>query len=312
MLVLPKSFTFLFISFCLFFLVAPTLRSSAQPFLYHDSVMKKDLAAYQSKAIALVNATDTSKPSPHWPSIVPHLFWRNVRQNVLQPQSVNQGKSTNFCGYAAFTHILVSYRPDIYVATIIQLYTEGKAAFPKKKLHPDNRVKKAAGTLRNKGVLDANHADQLWFLTLADQFKGYLNWIDQSYKPGDENTLWAATNFSKFNRMLRVIGDYTLEAAGSDMLRPMRGNTLEYLQAKQQEGIVLLYLNSKFLHPTRFTLFKLRAPTHFVVLYEVFETPYGIEFKYWDYGLKTAQQLTPKRLRKIIFGISTIIPGHEK
>jgi hypothetical protein len=136
--------------------------------------------------------------------------------------------------------------------------------------------------------------------------------LDHRYQPGDENTLWAATNFSKFNRMLRVVGDYQLQAAGSDMLRPMKGNTLTYLQKKQQEGIVLLYLNSKYLHPTKFTLFKLRVPTHFVVLYEVFETPYGIEFKYWDYGLKTEQQLTPKRLRKIIFGISTIIAADEK
>lgn len=48
------------------------------------------------------------------------------------------------------------------------------------------------------------------------------------------------------------------------------------------------------------------------MLYEVFETPYGIEFKYWDYGLKTAQQLTSKRLYKIIFGVSTIIAADEK
>jgi len=43
-----------------------------------------------------------------------------------------------------------------------------------------------------------------------------------------------------------------------------------------------------------------------VVLYQIYKVGDLIEFKYWDYGMKTEQQITHKRLFKMIFGITSI------
>jgi len=279
------------------------------PFRYHDSSSLAAVYRRQEAALALLDSFDTLKPSPYWPNVHPALFLKNLRDNVTLPAIINQGKATNFCGYAAFSHILLVYMPDIYVKVMLELYENGRARLPKKELQPSISVRKAAGSLRGKGDLDIRHADQLWFLTLADQFKGYLNFFDKRYKLGDENLIWAATNYAKFNKMLKVIGSYKVDAAGSDLIRPWKKNFAQYIGEQQQEGLVLLYLNSKLLHPSKYSFFKLRAPTHFVVLYNIDQKDDLITFQYWDYGLRTQQLIPAKRFRKLIFGISVIKKG---
>ncbi|MEN9571793.1 MAG: hypothetical protein RL172_3024 [Bacteroidota bacterium] len=276
-----------------------------------DSFVKTDSALVQlqhqfKQAMQLLDNEDTTKASPVWPNIDARLFYANLRKNLLHPEKINQGKATNFCGYAAITHILIKYRPLVFTKAILALYHTGQASFPDKTLQPSERIRQAVGTLKRKGELDVLHADQLWFLTLAEEFKGYVNIFDHKYKPGDENAIWAATNFSKFNRMLRVLGGFKTKSAGSDLLRPFKSNFYDYITSQLQAGVVLMYINSKYLHPSKYTLFKLRAPTHFIVLYEMYKIDDMIEIKYWDYGLKTEQLITKKRLRKLIFGVTTI------
>jgi hypothetical protein len=264
------------------------------------------LNAKQKLALALLEKTDTISASILWPNVKAHYFFSNIRKNIIYPAKINQGASTNFCGYAAMTHLMITYYPELYTHHMLTLYRTGKADILHKTLHPSDAIRQAAGTLRNKGELDLLHADQLWFLTLADNFKGYMNIIDKKYNPGDENKIWAGTNYGKFNRMVKSFSDRPLTAAGSDFLRPMKSSFYEYISQQLQEGIVVLYVNSKFLYPHKFTLFKLRAPTHFIVLYSLTETDGMIDIKYWDYGLKTEQLITRKRLRKLIFGVTTI------
>ena len=278
----------------------------ALPFQYHDSASLELVAKRQKAALALLSNLDTSKPSSIWPHIQPGLFYKNIYDNVTKPIAINQGNATNFCGYAAFSHILLVYLPEIYVRAILDLYEKGSATLPKKQLSPSAAIRNVAGTLSGKGELDVRHADQLWFLTLADQFKGYLNFFDKRYQPGDENLIWASTNYSKFNKMLRAIGNYKVDASGSDLLRPMKKSFSKYVVDQEKEGLVLLYLNSKLLHPSRYSLFKLRAPTHFVVLYKLEQHGDLITFQYWDYGLRTQQLIPAHRFRKLIFGISVI------
>ena len=244
--------------------------------------------------------------SPHWPQVDTGLLLTNIRQNISRPTTINQGKSTNFCGYAAFTHIMLVYHPELYADVVLNLYQHGQAQLGSKRLKPSEAVRTVAGTFSGKGDLDERHADQLLFLTLADQFKGYLNFFDKHYQPGDENRIWAATNFRKFNHLLRQLGHVAVDAAGSDLIRPWKGNFYDYLREQQRQGLVMIYLNSKLLHPTRHSLFKLRAPTHFVVLYRLSKQEDLITFQYWDYGLRTVQLIPEKRFHKLIFGISTI------
>ena len=102
---------------------------------------------------------------------------------------------------------------------------------------------------KNKGELDVNDADQIWYLSLADRFKGYLNYTSFHYKIGAENTLWPATNFSKFNRMLRKLTDYKIQAIGADLIRPRFNNITAFLQETLAENDqVFLYLNNAILY----------------------------------------------------------------
>ncbi len=264
------------------------------------------LEARQQKAITMLNKEDTTVASSLFPNINPAFFFSNIRKNILFPDYINQGKSTNFCGYAALTHLLIRYHPDVYTKHILSLYHNGNATLKKRKLSASLEIRVAAGTLKNKGMLDVWHADQLWFLTLADQFKGYMNFIDQRYNPGDENRIWAGTNYRKFNKMLMHFTDDTLTRRGSDLLRPFTGNFYGYISAQLNKGVVLMYVNSKYLYPHRYSLFRLRAPTHFIVLYNMYKVDDMIEIQYWDYGLRTEQQITRKRLRQLVFGVTTI------
>ncbi|MGL6269190.1 MAG: hypothetical protein ACRC2O_14760, partial [Chitinophagaceae bacterium] len=59
----------------------------------------------------------------------------------------------------------------------------------------------------------------------------------------------------------------------------------------------------KYLHPSKFRLFVLKAPTHFIIAYDIIEKNGVIELKYWDYGLKTVELMSPRRLKKMTYGI---------
>ena len=278
-------------------------------FSQNDSAVNKYdtmIRAAQERAFALLSDADTVTASSFWPNVKPSLFFANIRKNIQYPAKINQGKATNFCGYAAFTHILLKYQPDTYTRLIISFYRTGKADLYRRQVKPSQRVRESAGLLKRKGELDILHADQLWFLTMADTYKGYLNIFDHKYKIGDENTFWAATNYGKFNRMLREFGDYKVKEKGSDMIRPWKKDLFGYLAQQLDTGIVMMYINSKLTHPTKYSFFRLPAPTHFVVLYDLYREGDLIQIKYWDYGLKTEQVMTKKRLKKMTFGISTI------
>jgi hypothetical protein len=302
----------IFIAGLLIFLCTNAWDVKGQASVLSDTRYDSILLIRKQKALDMLNKEDTTSTSAFWPHIKPALFFANVRMNIMYPDKINQGLSTNFCGYAALTHLLLKYHPETYLQNILSLYRTGKVSLTKKTLAPSDAVRQAAGTLQHKGELDVLDANQLWFLTLADQFKGYINIFDHSYKPGDENKIWAGSNYGKFNRMLEDFTDDTLIKAGSDFLRPFKNDFYEYISTQLQSGIVLLYVNSKYLYAHKFTLFKLRAPTHFIVLYNMYKVDDLIETQYWDYGLKTEQLISKKRLRKLIFGVTTIThTSHE-
>lgn len=297
----------IFIGWLLFNVFSGTLRAQDAAPVISDAHFERLALKARIRALELLRRTDTLTPSMLWPHISPTLFFANVRRNIERPELINQGTSTNFCGYAAMTHLLVKYHPDIYLRQIITLYRTGNTKLRRKRMNPSKRIMEAAGSLENKGDLDILHADQLWMMSLADTFKGYLNWLDLTYHKGDENRLWAAANYGKFNRMLREFTGDEMTAAGSDFIRPWVRNFNDYINAQLRKGVVVLYVNSKYLYEHKFSIFKLRAPTHFIVAYEMLRTEEGlIRFRYWDYGMKTEQLITPRRLRKLIFGVTTI------
>ncbi|MGL6268001.1 MAG: hypothetical protein ACRC2O_08740 [Chitinophagaceae bacterium] len=263
---------------------------------------QSDLKPQQLEAIHLLNQMDTSISSAYWPHVQPGEFYQNVKKNILNPERIYQGHVTNFCGYAALSVILCREQPQTYVRLITDLYTRGETNFNSKVYKPSLTVLKTAGDLKGKGKLIINPADQLWLLALPDYFKGYMN-LDKKYKLGDENKIWAACTLGKFNDMSRIIGDYSISSHGTDLVRPGGKSNYTFIRNELNKGIVVLYVNSKYLHPSKFRLFVLKAPTHFIIAYDISEKNGVIELKYWDYGLKTVELMTPKRLKKMTYGI---------
>lgn len=258
-----------------------------------------------AQAIAYLNSISKLDSSKYWPNIDPVLLLQNLNSSIRGPLKSFEGKNTNFCAYTALSYINLRHDPLGFAKFIVTLYNKGEAWMGHALIKPGERVRQAAGLMRYKGELDINHLGQLWFLSLADRFKGYLNILNKKFDEGDENTLWAATNFSKFNRMLRRLFHYKVTGRGADLIRPQVKDIYDYLHLRLQKGTVFLYLNNRLLYKKNHEVSRFGIPTHFVVLTNITKEPDGrLTIVYWDAGRKTLQQVTPQLLNKIIFGIT--------
>lgn len=258
----------------------------------------------RKQAISFLEKQADLRPSNFWPNVNPVIFIQNLRNNLEDPLSIHEGKSANFCAYAALSYIPLHDDPLGFIKFMLKIYKEGKAIYGKEYFEPSKEVKLAAGTLTFKGELDIRPADQLWFMLLADHFKGYLNFFDKQYNPGDENRLWAAVNFAKYNRMVRKLFNYEVTAVGSDLFKPGIRDMYEYLADKLATGIVTLFVNNVNLYKRNQTRLKFGVPTHFVILLAVEEVDNKIAITYWDYGGRTRMLITERFFKKILFGVS--------
>ncbi len=265
------------------------------------------ITSTQQQALLYLNKVETLPQSIFWPAVKPTIFLQNLRKDVLQPLSLYEGKSTNFCGYAALSYMPLHDDPLTFVTFMVQLYTTGKANYGKEHFNPTRPVKLAAGALRFKGELDIRPADQIWFLSLADHFKGYLNVLDKHFDMGDENKMWAAVNYAKFNRMIRRLFNYHIKAIGSDLIRPIFVNDVyAYLSERLKTGHLALFVNNLTLYKKNHTRLVVAVPTHFIIVLSMQKVGENIAITYWDYGGRSLQELSPYFLEKIIFGISHI------
>jgi hypothetical protein len=268
------------------------------------------LSSRQLKALELLTAMDTTQGSSYWPHIRPGEFFLNVRENIVYPEKIYQGHYTNFCGYAALSVILCREQPDSYTRSILELYARGETTLNGARIRPSDAIRSAAGNLQGKGKLNLNPADQLWLLCMPETYKGYMN-LDRRYQRGDENKSWAICTIGKFNRMVRTLVDADVASWGSDLVRPSGRADVSFMREQLSRGHLVLYVNSKYLHPSKFRIFVLRAPTHYIILYDIAEENGVVTVKYWDYGLKTVELMNPKRLKKMTFGIIRITPRQE-
>ncbi|TAF52691.1 MAG: hypothetical protein EAZ62_05685 [Sphingobacteriia bacterium] len=244
---------------------------------------------------------DSTKGSSIWPHVPASLFYQNVAKNIRYAESLYQGHSTNFCGYAAFSVLFIKDQPERYARMILSLYQTGQYTDSSINITSSPEIRLAAGTWKGKGELQLNGADQIWLLSLADHFKGYINTLNHKYNNGDENTDWCGTNLSKFRKMARQLGGYKTKAIGSDFYRPWVNEYDLYLALAK--GPVVLFVNSKYLYPNKFRIYNLRLPTHFILLYDIKLIDGYYAVTYWDYGLKTFQMFTENRMRKLVYGV---------
>ena len=279
-------------------------------------------ASTPQQALALLENTSLPDSSKWWPNIRRSLFIENIRANILHPLKFYQGSNTNFCGYAALSYLPLHDDPLAYTRFLLTLYTEGHASYGKIRFAPSKEIHQAAGTLRFKGILDIRPADQLWFLVLADHFRTYLNFFQRHFHAGSEDTFWAAVSYGKFNRMIRDLLGYDVQAKGSDLIHPHIPDLYGFLKDElSRPGTTFLYVNNTYLHKKNHDKYKSDFPTHFIVLIDIrridvppaaagSHTPRNdmVDFVYWDYGGRTLRQVSLLFLKKILFGVTHCSP----
>jgi hypothetical protein len=301
--------TFLLLLCCL--LARPSRPSVNGPYS-NEPPAAGNPASTRNQALELLNKTTLPDSSVLWPNIRPQLFLTNLKANILSPLKIYQGSNTNFCGYAALSYLPLQDDPLAYTRFMLTLYTNGQATMGTVHFNPSPQIHKAAGTLRFKGILDIRPADQLWFLALADHFRSYLNFFTPHFHPGSEDTFWAAVNYGKFNRMIRELLGYRVEARGSDLIRPEITDLFDYLKTTlSRPGTTYLYVNNTYLHKKNHNKFKGSFPTHFIVLNDIHRIdgdPDMVDIVYWDYGGRTLRQVSLRFLKKITFGVTHCTP----
>lgn len=258
----------------------------------------------QQQAIAYIEKIKELKASEHWPNIKPALFLKNLKTNIYNPVSIYPGSSTNFCGYGALSYLFLQDDPLGYVTLLLHLYDEGKVTFRNVLLDPSAAIKLEAGNLKYKGLLDINPAEQMWFLTLADHYKGYINFFNRKFNPGDENRFWASVNYGKFNRMTKELLNYDSESIGADLMRPRVASLYDYISERMKTGTVVLFINNRIVHKKDHIKIKLAVPTHFIVAEKISIQDDTITFIYWDYGHRTQLQVSTAFFKRIVFGIT--------
>lgn len=263
----------------------------------------RSVTSTKQQALAFIEKTGRLAPSEHWPNIKPDLFLKNLKDIVEKPISIYPGKGTNFCGYGALTYLFLKDDPLGFATLLVQLYRDGKTKFRVVDFNPSAAVKNGAGQIRFAGKLDICPAEQLWYLTLAGHFKGYVNIFNRKYDPNDQNTFWASVNYAKFNRMVNQLLNYKSQAKGADLKRPFIDDLYNYILERLQKGEVVLYVNNRILHKKNHTI-KLSIPTHFIVAEKISIENDIITLVYWDYGRMTQMQMSAAFFKRIIFGIT--------
>jgi len=264
------------------------------------------ITSTKKEAIGFLEKIDQTKESSYWPNVKPKLFYDNLKLNLENPKSFYPGRSTNFCSYGALSYLVMEKDPLGYVKFMNELYDKGEATLNNNRFKPSKEVMQAAGTLKFKGVLDIRHAEQIWFLALADKFKGYLNFFDKKFHEGDENTFWAATNLSKFDRMVKRVCGVHVRAVGSDLIKPWVKDIYSYLEKRIDSNTISLYINNRIIHKKNHDKIKFSIPTHYIILRQISKQDDMITLRYWDYGGETELHISNRTLKKIVFGIITI------
>jgi len=280
------------------------ISSRAVAFPIPAAVPLESVTSTRQQAIAFVDAIKQLDSSVYWPNIKPSLFLQNLKATVYDPVSIYPGNGTNFCGYGALSYLFLQDDPLGYAKLLLDLYRNGKANFGGVVFDPSDPIKKEAGRLRYKGILDIHPAEQMWFLCLADHYKGYVNIFNRKYNPGDEDRFWASVNFAKFDRMVRSLLKYKIKAKGSDLIRPHVTDPYQYISDRLKTGKVVLFINNRIVHKKNHVKIKVALPTHFIVVEKISKEDDLITLVYWDYGGKTLMQLSSAFLRRIIFGIT--------
>jgi hypothetical protein len=222
-----------------------------------------------------------------WPYIDSTDIVDNLKLNLSNPDTINQGLETNLCAYSAITRYLIEKNPKSYVSLVTSLYTKGEGIYDNKLLTASPEIRYNAGRVDYDGISE-NKADQMLLLVLAQNYqKSFINIFPGRYKLGDEcKANWAGTAIQQFDRMIRTLG-YNTKTKGADLF-PGK-NYIDSIKVQSDRGEDLFVLVNGALLKKR-KLFKNLSANHFIQMRSIIPEQLSGDGKMrysiviWDYG----------------------------
>jgi hypothetical protein len=244
-------------------------------------------------------------------------FTEDLRSRVLNPYGMDQGHKTgpgggtNFCWVAAACSYQYQRDPAMMVNLMMDLYSNGHATIGSIDLLVRDNIRRAvfSNTFDNDGGLAGQAADQLLFLSIAANYKGYVNLLNSEYDPEDEDKTWASGNFNKFVGLLKAFGSNIVTAKGTDLgTSEVLGESAQTLMNAQNAGqTIFLYVYSAHFKepPPDGSFAPSPSASHFVQVRNVQRNGNQFTMDYWDYGGWHSHKISLEGLRRATFGIVT-------
>jgi hypothetical protein len=247
-------------------------------------------------------------------------FKKQLTERVNNPYGLDQGHGpkkgpggTNFCWIAAAMSYNYAKHPSKMVDLMINLFSNGDASMGNMAIGVTQSLRDAVGsnTFDNDGGLKGQLVDQLLFMSIAGNVKGYVNLLNLSYDKEDEDATWASGNFSKFNKLMNVFGN-KVESRGQDA-KTCGVSTIEIMDAQSVGKTVMLFVFSASFKnpPPRGSSGDNLNPknvfgTHFIQIRNVTQDGDNLKMDYWDYGGWTKDHIiSVESLRNCTYGILT-------
>lgn len=294
----------------------------------------------QSKALDLIDGLAKQLPltSKWFPNVTAKEFIKQLKDRVLNPDALNQGKDTNFCWASACMSYTYGVKPVAMVNAMFRLYTTGTFRYATDDadlaLTPSKEARTAVGTDVFKGNTDndrnkpgsglaGNEVDQMLFMTLADvsAFRGFTN-VDIDYDPYDqEDPKWAGRSFGATVSLWKAFGfDITAKGYSISWTRFFQSPTES---ASKEPGLlgwaatelagsrdIVLFINGPIFRNEQYSKLSVGVGTHFIRVRKLKQDDAAgnVTIQYLDYGHKDwrTETMPLQRLRYATHGVISI------
>ncbi len=233
-------------------------------------------------------------------------FCKQLTDRVNNPTGLNQGENTDFCWASSCMAYLYETNPKGMVDAMFSLYLTGSFKYNTGLgdliMTPTSVERDAVGssTFDNNKGLTGHVVDQMLLLSAAENFKGYMNKINKTYKPGDEdNKWWAGAPLSKAHDMWTAFG-FNVIVSGTDLWPMPYGQEQDIMTHMANNYSVVLFINSELF---KFNRGANTSATHYIRLKALSQTNNIDNVTYWDYGANHTFKIDKGRFNKSLYGI---------
>ncbi|RAV99685.1 hypothetical protein DQQ10_18840 [Pseudochryseolinea flava] len=295
--------------------------STSEDEILDDDLQNDPPTSTPAEALAIIPAT--LPQSPHFPKVKPEVFLAQLRERVSEGghEGTNQGAGTNFCWAAAIAKQVYENDPKGMAEAMLGLYEDGEFSYDNNNggMHVPAASQEArdavgGGTFNNnqdkKEGKTINELDQMLFMELADNYKGYTNLgdVDPGYDPGDEEGLWAGCVLDKAVDVWKDFG-LNIEVTGSDLGWANTGeNKVNAAKESMKNHDLVLYVNSsKFKRDEGANW----TATHYIHVESIEQVGSKYTITYWDYGATHEVTMTADQFFWSVYGMIEIPKTNE-